>query len=147
MREGAGIGTAWPAAFRSFWQRGGLGAYGATGVWLQPFLYELPAGSDPRGEGSPRLFAGGLRLRPGVAAYLVRFEPLLRPLIQQRWAQRVAGLRAAVARQPPQYWKLDISRFGHDLAATSSCSGRTGELRRSCMRDRFSAINATKAGP
>ena len=31
--------------------------------------------------------------RPGTA-YLVRFEPLLRPLIQQRWAQRVAGLRA-----------------------------------------------------
>lgn len=59
-----------------------------------PFIYELPAGIDPRRQGSSRMFAGGLRLRPGAASHLVRFEPLLRPLIQQRWAQHVARLRA-----------------------------------------------------
>jgi hypothetical protein len=58
-----------------------------------PFIHELPSGIDPRGQGSPRMFAGRIRLRPGAAGHLVRFEPLLRPLIQQRWAQHVARLR------------------------------------------------------
>jgi len=66
----------------------------SVGGTSDPFIYDLPPSADARGQGSPRLFAGGLRLRPGVAGHLVRFEPLLRPLIQQRWAQHVAGLRA-----------------------------------------------------
>jgi hypothetical protein len=59
-----------------------------------PFIYDLPAGADPRGQGSRRMFAGGLHLRADIATYLVRFEPVLRPLIQQRWAQYVSKLRA-----------------------------------------------------
>ena len=74
-----------------------------------PFLYELPAGVDPRGQGSVRMFAGGLQFAPGVVD-VDAFEPLLRPLIQQRWAQHVAGLRTnAIVRQA---YELEVFLFG-----------------------------------
>jgi 5-methylcytosine-specific restriction endonuclease McrA len=107
-----------------------------------PFIYDLPPGADPRGQGSPRMFAGGLRLKHGAAVHLVRFEPLLRPLIQQRWAQHVAGLRANSMLSG--VYELEAFLFGADrisLAPVTNAlrdlqAGRCFYCRREVLRDR-----------
>jgi 5-methylcytosine-specific restriction endonuclease McrA len=113
-----------------------------VGGTSDPFIYELPPGADPRGQGSPRLFAGGVRLRPGAANHLVRFEPLLRPLIQQRWAQHIAGLRANSILH--HVYELEEFLFGAErvsLAPITNAlrdlqSGRCFYCRREVGRDR-----------
>jgi 5-methylcytosine-specific restriction endonuclease McrA len=56
----------------------------------EPFLYEIDWDLGVRRSAyssSPQDFA--VRLRPGVGAHLLRLAGLLRPLIQQQWAERV----------------------------------------------------------
>jgi 5-methylcytosine-specific restriction endonuclease McrA len=64
-----------------------------------PFLYDIGWGTDVRladvrayQRGRPSGFDNRILLRPGVGAYLVHLNGLLRPLIHRQWARMVARL-------------------------------------------------------
>lgn len=64
-----------------------------------PFLYSIAWDTDVRladvrayQRGDPSPFDNRIQLRPGVGAYLIQFNGLLRPLIHRQWAAMVARL-------------------------------------------------------
>ncbi len=66
-------------------------------------------------------FDDSLRLRPGVGGWLVRLAPLIRPLVQAKWAARVAARNSDLTGTE----RLDEFLFGAQRTAWSGSVGRS----------------------
>lgn len=83
----------------------------------EPFLYDI--GWDPnvkRAEYLKRPQDFTLGLRPGVGDHLVRLAGLLRPLVQQQWAERVVAWNRADVPELATRADLDSFLFGASRA-------------------------------
>ena len=69
-------------------------------------------------------FNDRIRLRPGTGAWLVRLAPLIRPLVQSKWAARVAGRNQDVVDAE----RLDEFLFGAQRVSLERVRGPLGEV-------------------
>ena len=94
------------------------------GATVDPFIYQIEWTDEVTKAAMTRDFDNTIRFLPGAAEHLIRMSPLLRPLIQRKWADLVAGLNAACVAER----RLDEFLFGTSRMSLAPLRGPLLEL-------------------